>query len=447
MNVVILGAGTVGTSIAELLCANHHDVCLIDASQEALNHVDELLDVQTVQGSACDVTTLFQSGVQSAGLCLAVTNLDEVNLIGASLARAMGAARSVARIYNPALRDSSTFDYRRHFGVDRLLSLEYLTAIELAKAVREQGLFAVQNFARGGVEVQEVEAQSGCSAIGTPLKELHMPRGVRVGMISGAIRTVIAGAEDVIQAGDHVTLIGRSDGIDSVRPLFERKSYPRLNVIIAGGGEVGSHLAHLLETRRFNVVLMEEDAGRCEQLAHRLDHTTVLHADATRQTEMAEARVGKADVFISCMGRDEDNIVCGVEAKELGCPRILSVVRRPDYTNVLEKLGIDVAVSPREIMARQVLGLVEAGPILDRSFISGRDAEVWEVEVNDGVPITKAPLKEIPLKQSSIAAIERDDFVRVPLADDQLRPGDTAIVLVQTDSAKDTMALFEPPPK
>jgi trk system potassium uptake protein TrkA len=160
---------------------------------------------------------------------------------------------------------------------------------------------------------------------------------------------------------------------------------------------------------------------------------------------MDEARVGKADVFVACMGRDEDNIVCGVEAKEVGCPRILSVVRRPDYANVLEKLGIDVAVSPREVMARQVLGLVESGPILDRSYISGRDAEVWEVEVNEGVPITKAPLKDIPLKQSSIAAIERDDFVRVPLADDQLRAGDTVVVLVQAASARDTLAWFEPP--
>ena len=447
MNVVILGAGTVGTSIAELLCANNHDVCLVDASQESLSRVDERLDVRTVCGSACDATTLFQAGVLSAGLCLAVTNLDEVNLIGASLARAMGASRSVARIYNRALRDSSTFDYRRHFGIDRLLSLEYLTAIELAKAVRVQGLFAVQNFARGGVEVQEVEAQEGCSAVGQPLKDLDLPKGVRVGVISGAVRTVIAGANDVIQAGDHVTLIGRSDAIAGVRSLFERKAHPRLNVIIAGGGEVGMHLAQLLEARSFKVVLMEADPKRCELLANRLDGTTVLLADATRQTEMAEARVGKADVFVSCMGRDEDNIVCGVEAKELGCPRILSVVRRPDYTNVLEKLGIDVAVSPREVMARQVLGLVESGPILDRSYISGQDAEVWEVEVNEGAPITKAPLKDIPLRQSSIAAFERDDFVRVPLADDQLRAGDTAVVLVQSAFASDTIRLFETPAK
>lgn len=442
MNIVILGAGTVGTSIAELLCANNHNVSLVDDSAVALGRVEERLDVQTVAGSACDVTTLFQAGTQSSGLCLAVTNLDEVNLIGASLAKAMGTARSVARIHNPALRDPSTFDYRRHFGIDRLLSLEHLAAIELAKAVRAQGLFAVENFARGGVEVQEVEAQTGCEAIGVPLKELKLPKGVRVGVIAGQLRTVIAGAEDVIQPGDHVTLIGRSEAIDGVRAMFERKSYPRLNVVIAGGGEVGFHLAHLLETRHFRVILMEADADRCESLSRRLNGATILHADATRQVEMDEARVGKADVFVSCMGRDEDNIVCGVEAREMGCPRILSVIRRPDYANVLEKLGIDVAVSPRLVMARQVLGLVEAGPILDRSFISGQ-AEVWEVEVNEGVPITKAPLKDIPLKHSSIAAIERNDFVRVPLADDQLRPGDTAIVLVQTDHAKQTLALFK----
>ncbi len=445
MNVVILGAGTVGTSIAELLCGKHHNVCLIDESQEALDRVDETVDVQTVCGSACDVTTLFQAGVQSAGLCLSVTSSDEVNLIGASLAKAMGVARSVARIYNPALRDSSTFDYRRHFGIDRLLSLEYLTAIELAKAAQVQGLFAVENFARGGVEVQEVEAQTGCSAVGIPLKELSLPKGVRVGVISGKLRTVIAGADDVIQAGDHVTLIGRSEAIDGVRTLFERKPYPQLNVIIAGGGEVGFHLAHLLETRRFKVVLMEADKARCEELSARLNGTMVLHADVTKQSEMAEARVGQADVFVSCLGRDEDNIVCGVEAKEVGCQRILSVIRRPDYANVLEKLGIDVAVSPREVMADQVRGLVQAGPILERSFISGQDAEVWEVEVQPGSPISLAPLKDISLRHSSIAAFERDDFVRVPLAEDQLKPGDTAIVLVQTTSAHETVALFTKP--
>ena len=140
MHIVVIGAGTVGTSIAELLCANRHNVVLVDSSREALSRVEENLDVRTVHGSGCEAIPLFQAGVQSADIVLAVTDRDELNLVGASLAKAMGARRSVVRIFNPAYRDFSTFDYQRHFRIDRLLSLEQLTALELAKGIRAPGL-------------------------------------------------------------------------------------------------------------------------------------------------------------------------------------------------------------------------------------------------------------------------------------------------------------------
>ena len=443
MNIVILGAGTVGTSIAETLCKGRHNVTLVDSSRTVLDEVGERLDVQTVCGSACDAITLFQAGVQSADLCLCVTNTDEVNLVGASLAKSMGAGRTVARVFNPSYLDVSTFDYRRHFKIDRLLSLENLTALELAKAIRRRELFAVEDFARGGIEVQETAAEKESKAVGVPLKELKIPKGVRIGLISGSKRTFIPGADDVIDAGDHVTLIGTGDAVENVKKLFEHKPPPKLNVIIAGGGEVGYNLAKLLQSGRFKTVLMEADQSRCEYLAQRLDSTTILRADATKRSEMEEARVGKADVFVACTGHDEDNIICGVEARELGSTRIISIVRRPDYANVLEKLGIDLAVSPREVMAQQILGMVEAGPIVARSQISGGVAEVWEVEVKENTPITRAPLKDLILPQSLIVAIEREDYVRVPGADDQLQPGDTVVVLVQTASAARTLKLFE----
>ncbi|MDA0284154.1 MAG: Trk system potassium transporter TrkA [Planctomycetota bacterium] len=444
MNIVIFGAGTVGTSIADTLCAHNHNVCLVDSSKDALSLVEERLDVRTLCGSACDSIVLFQAGVQSADLCLSVTSSDEVNLVGASLAKAMGAKRSLARIFNPAYLDTSTFDYRRHFGIDRLLSLEHLTALELARAIRMPTLFAVDNFARGGIEVQEIAVEAGSKGAGVPLKELELPKNVRIGLISSAERCIIAGANDVIEPGDHVTLFGSLEALESVkRDYFEHRPPARLNVIIAGGGEIGYSLARILQKGRFSTVLMEADADRCEYLAQRLPDTTVLHADVTRQAEMQEARVGKADIFVAATGRDEDNIVCGVEARELGCPRILSVVRRPDYANVLERLGIDVAVSPREVTSRQILGMVQGGVIIAGSEISRGDAEVWEVEIVEGSPVTKAPLKDVSLPGCLIAALVREDFASVPGADDQLRAGDTAVVLVHRHSIADTLAIFE----
>ena len=370
MNIVIVGAGTVGASIAELLCKDGQNVTLVDSSRTVLDSVEERLDVHTVCGSACDAVTLFQAGVQSAELCLCVTSSDETNLIGSSMAKSMGSRRSVARIFNPAYRDNSTFDYRDHFNIDRLLSLEHLTALEIAKGIRKQGLFAVDYFARGGIEVLEMAVEKDSRVVGIPLRELKIPAGVRVGLISSEGKTIIPGADAVLKVGDHATLIGGLDNIEKVRKLFEHRFPPKLNVVIAGGGEIGFHLALLLETGRFNVTLMEANAERCAYLAERLAKTTVLHADVTRRSEMEEARVGKADVFVATTGRDEDNIICGVEARELGSQRIIGIIRRPDYANVVEKLGIDIAVSPREVMSVQIRGMVNAGPIIARTSIS-----------------------------------------------------------------------------
>lgn len=445
MNVVVMGAGTVGTSIAKILCENQHDVRLIDPSREALDHSGESLDVQAVVGSGCDAVTLFQADILNADLCLAVTSHDEINLVGASLAKSMGAKRSVARIFNPTYRDFSTFDYQRHFGIDRLLSLEYLTALELGKAIRSTGMFSIENFARGGIEVQEVVVQDGAKAVDTPMRQLDLPKQVRVGLVASGARTFIPTADDALAVGDHVTLIGTRDAIDSVLKKFERKRPPRLNVTIVGGGEIGFNLASTLQGERFNILLMETDPERCEFLSQRLKDVTVLHADATRTSEMEEARVGNADVFVAATGRDEDNIVCGVEARELGTSRILSVVRRPDYANVLEKLGIDVAVSPRQVMARQVLGMVAGGAIVGLTEIADGQAIIWEIEVMPDAPITKAPLKDLQIGRALVTAIVREGYAWVPGADDKLKEGDTAVVILQKDAEKATQQLFLTP--
>lgn len=447
MNVVILGGGTVGSSIAQLLCARDVNVSVVEESAAALANIEESLDVRTVRGSASDCITLFQAGVQSADLCLAVTANDELNLVGASLAKAMGARRTVARIFNPAFNDHSTFDYQSHFKIDRLLSLEHLAAMELAKGIRMPGLHAVENFARGAVTVQEMDVDANSPAINVPLYELKLPKGVRIGLITRNGMATIPAGDAAIQTGDRITLLGAPDELENVKRMFESKLPPKMRVIIAGGGEIGYHLASLLHSRRCNVVLMEADEERCHYLSERLDKTTVLHADATRRSEMEEARVGSADAFVACTGHDEDNIVCGVEAKELGSPHILSIVRRPDYANVLTKLGIDVAVSPREVMSRLIVGMLDPGPIIARSEIADGDAEIWEVELPEGAPATTAPLKELKLRNALIASVERDEFVRVPGADDQLRAGDTAVVVVQKANVSEVLPVFSKPGK
>lgn len=445
MNIVVLGAGTVGTSIADLLCEHRHDVTIIDQDAAYMQKVNERLDVRAVVGSASQSSVLFQAGVSTADLCLAVTGNDEVNLIAASMAKAMGAARSVARVYAPVYYDMSTFDYQRHFKIDRLLSLEHLTAMEFAHGIRHPGSVMMEHFARGELEVEELEISEKTSAIGKPIRELGLPQNVRIASITRDGRTDLALASDELAVGDRITLIGMGDDMQSVKDLFQKELPAKLGVVIAGGGETGYHLAQALEGGgSFGVVLMDHDRERCDFLSQNLKRATVVHSDATRRDQMEEERVGSADVFVACTAEDEDNIMACVTAREIGTETIMAVIERPDYAEVVGKLGIDLAVSPREVMARQVLSFLYRGPVISRTTLGTGSIHVCELAVMEGAPCTEHVLANLqfPVK-CLVAVIVHEEYVRVPGADDRLRPGDTAIVLVDDSAVDEMLAMFE----
>jgi trk system potassium uptake protein TrkA len=379
-----------------------------------------------------------------ADLCLSVTSSDEGNMIAASMAKAMGAHRVVARVYAPVFRDLSTFDYQRHFHIDRLLSLEHLSAMELARKIREPGSLAVENFAHGDIEMQELAVTKATAAVGVPLKDLQLPPVVRIGSILREGKLAIAEANDVVAVGDRVTLIESRDDIDDVKSRFESEPPKKRGIVIAGGGETGYHLARVLEGPRFAIVLMEADRNRCEFLAAHLKHTTVVHCDAQRRADMEEERVGSADVFVACTGEDENNIMACVEAKELGAKMTAAMVNRPDYANVVEKLGIDETVSPREVVARQILGFLNSGPVVFRSsLLSGGGVEILEVEVLEGAPVTEHVLANVDLPaQCLIAAVIKESFVQVPGADDRIKAGDTVLLLAADDAVEDALKMF-----
>ncbi len=446
MRIVVLGAGTVGTSIADLLCRNRHSVTVVDTNPEHTRRLNEELDVRAITGSACEASVMFQADVLGSDICLAVTGFDEVNLIAGSLAKAMGASRTMARIFAPVFHDASTFDYKRHFNIDRLLSLEHLSATEFARAIRNPGAMAVENLAHGELEMHEFEIQASSKIAGVPLKDLRLPSGIRVGSIVRDGKTWIAGAFDQLQRGDRITVIGKREGIDEVSRQIQKKQSPKKTVVIAGGGETGYHLARAIEGYRFATVVLEMSHERCQFLANKLKHQTVVEADATRRAVLEEERVSQADAFVACFGDDEDNIMSCVAARELGAKRVMCVVDRPDYASVVGNLGIDLAVSPRDVMAKQVLGFLNTGAIMSRTPIAGSDISVLELVVEAGAAITEHVLANLRLPdQCLIAAVSRDDFVRVPGADDRMRAGDTVVALVDRSAEPEMLPLFDAP--
>lgn len=445
MQILTLGGGTVGRWIADILCRRRHSVTVIDNDPDVVRTINHELDVRAIQGSAAQSTVLFQGDVCGADLCLAVTGDDEVNIVAASMAKALGARRAVARVYAPAFRDLSTFDYQKHFNIDSLLSLEQLSAFEIARAIRNPDVIPLEHFARGQLEVYEMEVNPRSDVAGKKLRHVKLPGGVRIGSISREGRMWIASGEDEIHAGDRVSLVGVPDAVTKSRAVFSGGSDRRTKhrIMIAGGGEIGYHLAGSLSSHDYRIVLLEQDGSRCEQLAKLLPNVTIIKANANRRSILEDEGAGTVDYFVACTGNDESNIMAGVEARELGANRVMCMVGRPDYANVVGKLGIDLAVSERDVVARQILGFLNEGAIISQSRLPNSSIGVYELEVLEGTAVTRASLAELPLAgRCLIAAIQRDGFVRVPTASDTLRVGDKIVALMNASAADDCLELF-----
>lgn len=445
MRILTLGGGTVGRWIADMLCRRRHSVTLIDSDPEIVRSINSELDVRAIEGNASQSTVLFSADVLSADLCLAVTGDDEVNIVAASMAKALGARRAIARVYAPAFRDLSTFDYQRHFQIDSLLSLEQLSASELARAIRNPDAIPLEHFARGQLQVYEMDVAAGSAAAGKKLMELQLPPSVRVGSLAREGRMWIASGADETRAGDRVSLVGMPDAVSVARQIFggEKRRRKQSKVMIAGGGETGYHLAGLLGREDFRTVLLEQDPKRCEQLAKLLPDVTVVHANANRRSVLEDEGGGTVDYFVGCTGNDENNIMAGVEARELGASRVMCVVGRPDYANVVGKLGIDLAVSERDVVARQILGFLNEGAIISQSKLPNGSIGVYELEILEGSAVTQASLANLPLAgRCLIAAIQRDGFVRVPTASDVLEVNDIIVALIDLSDADEVLSLF-----
>ena len=448
MRVITLGGGTVGRWIADMLCRRRHSVTVIDNDPENVRRINSELDVRAIEGSASQSTVLFQADVLSADICLAVTGDDEVNIVGASMAKALGTRRSIARVYAPAFRDLSTFDYQSHFGIDALLSLEQLSAFELARAIRNPDAIPLEHFARGQLEVYEMDVAVKSDAAGIRLRELKIPGNVRIGSIAREGRMWIASGEDELHAGDRVSLIGKPEAVAKARPLFgaAKERQQRGRVMIAGGGETGYHLAESLNAKDYRIVLLERDELRCHQLSKLMPNVTVVAANANRRSILEDEGAGTADYFVACTGHDESNIMACVEARELGASRVMSVVERPDYANVVGKLGIDKAVSERDVVARQILGFMNDGAVISQSKLPNGQISVYELEIMQDARVTRKPLAALPLAgRCLIAAIQREGFIKVPTADDVLKVGDTVVALIDQSATDKSLAQFTPP--
>ncbi|MBN1844315.1 MAG: Trk system potassium transporter TrkA [Sedimentisphaerales bacterium] len=442
MRVIIAGAGEIGWYVAEVISADGHDVTLIDDDDEKIRQVASDLDVQCLCGSAASAAILEQAQVARADLFVAVTGRDDTNLVSASLARKLGAARSIARVDEVIYRKAPQISYLEHFGIDELVSPEMLAALELASVVRNPGTLAVEHFARGALEMQQFVADRGARHVGKPLTELSLPEGVRIASIQRGGQFLIPTGHDHVDHGDLLTLIGKTEQVVEARSGFESDKPASQKVVIMGGGHTALSLARRLRSHSYRLTVIEHDPDRCQMLAAILSTATILNGDGTKLSFLKEERIDNADFFISTTASDEANILSAMQAKNLGVKKVLVVIHRPDYADLMERLGIDRAVSPRAVMAHEMLSWLRKDSVSVLARIENGRAEILELLVK-GEDFVGKTLRQVTLPAGCLVlTLQRPEEISVPAADTVFQLEDIILVICLPQVRKEVVRLI-----
>lgn len=442
MKIFIAGGGRVGFHLARLLSKENHLVTVIETDKNEVEHVDYTLDVSTVTGAGQDVLLLQQLGVPEADLFLAMTGSDEINLIAATTAKGLGAHKVVARVENRMYNESDIL-YETIMGIDYILSPQALTASEMANYVQNPGMVATESFGNGRIRMLQIQVTNTPHGPGETLKDIRLPKGVLVGVISRGGKAQIPYGGSVIEENDIVTLLGEKESIESAEKLFKGVTVRTDKVVIMGGSRTGRHLASMLETKGHSVKLIERDMNRCNQLAAELRKTKIVCRDATSRMALEQEHVDGTDIFIAVTHDDERNIMASVLAKEVGATRTLAVVHQPDFAPLVRKLGIDHAVTPRACIANRIMKLTSMEHSQSLAVLEDGQVEILEFRINDSNPMIGQTLSDIKFpKHTLIGSILRNDQVIVPTGLDAIQQNDSVIVITRSKVLDTVRKLF-----
>lgn len=444
MDIVICGAGEVGRHSAEVLAPLGHNVTLIDQNADRLAQIDDATDVRSLVGSGTRADVLAEAGADSADLFIAATDVDEINLLAASIATAIGCERSIARVHHSVYYEGKGLDYAKHLGIDHLVCPEYTTAQAIAATLRSPGAHAVEKFARGAIELLRIRVPEKAKAVGVPLCDLKLPAASRVAAVERGDLAFLPKARTKILAGDLVTLIGETKSLEKSVKLFKPDAGGRLSVMVMGGSTQGVWLCRELKNRNFSVRLFVQRPGRAQELAEKLPWVTLINGDVINSDILIDERVDQADAFVACTEDEETNILAAARAKSMGAKSATAVLQRPTYLHLIGHIGLDHAFSPRATAVTEILRLLAGEAVTELGAIAEGIANVYEIRVPGlAKQVIDVPLREIGLPEGSlIAAISRGDRAFVPGADDTVQAGDTVVVVGSPDCFGTLKELF-----
>lgn len=440
MKIVLIGAGEIGGYLCSVLSGKGYDVTVVDSSAARAHAVDEEYNVKVMGGNGSSARELVDAGAKRCDHFLAMTGDDRVNLIASSLAKALGARRTITRIHDQTYIDSTIVNYQVQFGVDHMLNPERLCAVELAKAIRNPGRVAVENFARGQVEVQQVKLVKGSKMIGMSVAETRIAPRARIGFVQREGMNEVPTASTVLQENDLLTLFGSPETLYEIRSQFEAGgNIGSVRVVLYGGSDIAMALIRLLAHPRFKIRVIEKDLQICREIADSFERVTVINGDATSLRLLEEEQIGGTDYFVACTKEDESNIVTCLQAAKLGAKHVQAVINKGDYEEMMESLrtniGIHQIVSPRIATANEVLRFISPEPCVVLGLLQDGGGAIVEVRVSDGSPAAGRPVREVSWPPHCVVtAIQHLFEAKLATPDEMIQAGDRVLVITKPEN-------------
>lgn len=453
MKIIILGAGQVGTSVAENLVNEANDITVIDNDGKRLQELQNRLDLQTIEGSGAYPDTLLRAGAEDADLILAVTNSDEVNMAACQIAYTMfHTPTKIARIRAAEYLVHPEIFTQEAIPIDVIISPEQIVTDYIQRLIEYPTALQVLDFAGGLVQLVAVKAVEGGPLVGHEIRELrnHLP-GVdtRVAAIYRQDRPIPPEGNTVIESGDEVFFIAAKQHLRSVLSELRKLEKPVRRVMLAGGGNIGRRLASSLEAKGYSVKLIDHNPDRSREVAEQLQKTIVLLGDAADEELLTQEGIDDTDVFCALTNDDEANILSAMLAKRLGAAKVMSLINRGSYVDLVQNAGnIDIAISPQHATIGSLLAHVRRGDVVAVHSLRRGAAEAIEAvahgDENTSRVVGRA-IEDIKLPRGvTMGAIVRGDEVLMAHHDTVIASDDHIILfLVDKRNIPEVEKLFQ----
>lgn len=451
MKIIIAGAGKFGKELVRQLSQEKHNIIVIDNRPDVIEEVVNEYDVMGFCGNGASYQTQLDASVKKADLFVATTGTDEANILCCLVAKKLGVKQTIARVRNPEYALQAKI-MSEELGVTLTLNPDLDTAREIFRILRFPSAIKVDSFAKGKVDLVEIKLEKDSVMVDKPLIEIREKYQVKILIcaVKRGDQVIIPNGYFILQEGDYVYITGETKELTSAFRKLKLFKNRLKSAMIVGGGKITYYLASLLIDNGISVKIIENKKDVCKQLSETLKGALIIHGDATNQKLMLEEGVETVGSLITLTGMDETNIIVSTFAKGLTKNKIITKVNNPNYDVILNSVGLESVVSPKDIFCSHILkhargmGNNKGSEFKTLYRLVNNKVEALEFAIPKKTKYTSIPIKDLHIKNNYLlACIIRDNRVIIPNGLDTLEPLDSVIIVTTNTSVKDVSDILE----